>query len=49
MDRPTEPTVYRLSPSSMGLPRADINLDKALALAERLEGEAIAHKLEAHK
>lgn len=49
MDRPTEPTVYRLSPSSMGLPRADINLDKALALAERLEDEAIAHKLEAHK
>jgi hypothetical protein len=33
----------------MGLPRADINLDKALAFAERLEGEELTYKLEARK
>ncbi len=49
VDRPTRPTVYRLLPSSLVLPRADIKLDKALALGERLQDEAIARKLEARK
>jgi hypothetical protein len=33
----------------MGLPCADINLDKALALAERLDDVGLVHKLEARK
>jgi hypothetical protein len=33
----------------MGLPRADINLDEALALAERLDDVGLVHKLEARK
>jgi hypothetical protein len=49
MDRPHEPVVYRVSPASMGAPRPEVNLEKALALAEKLEDEAIALKLEARK
>lgn len=49
MDRPGEPVVYRVSPASMGAPRPGVDLAKALALAERLEDEAIALKLEARK
>ena len=49
MDRPVEPIVYRVSPASMGAPRPGVDLAKALALAERLEDEAIALKLEARK
>ncbi len=49
MDRPQEPVVYRVSPASMGAPRPGVNLEKALALAEKLEDEAIALELEARK
>jgi len=49
MDRPREPVVYRVSPASMGAPRPGVNLEKALALAEKLEDEAIALELEARK
>ena len=49
MDRPREPVVYRVSPASMGAPRREVNLEKALALAEKLEDEAIALELEARK
>ena len=49
MDRPGEPIVYRVSPASMGAPRPGVDLAKALALAERLEDDAIALKLEARK
>jgi len=40
---------YRLQPVSMGGPRQGIELDKALALADDLENEAIAAKLEQRK
>ena len=40
---------YRLSPASMGDVRPGITLDKALGLAEELEDEAIAMKLELRK
>jgi hypothetical protein len=49
MDRPGEPVVYRVSPASMGAPRPGVDLVKALALAEAMEDEAIALKLEARK
>lgn len=49
MDRPREAVVYRVSPASMGAPRPEVNLAKALALVEKLEDEAIALKLEARK
>ena len=49
MDRPREPVVYCVSPASMGAPRPEVNLEKALALAEKLEDEAIVFKLEARK
>jgi hypothetical protein len=49
MDRPSEPVAYRVSPASMGAPRPDINLEKALALAETIDDEAIALKLESRK
>lgn len=37
---------YRIEPVSMGLPRSDIDLDKALQLADALEDDALARKLE---
>ena len=37
---------YRLSPASLGAVLPDINLDKALRLADELEDAAIAVKLE---
>jgi hypothetical protein len=49
MDRPGEPFVYRVSPASMGGPRPGVDLTKALALADRLEDDAVALKLEARK
>ena len=49
MDRPREPVVYRVSPASMGAPRPEVKLEKALALAENLEDQAIALELEARK
>jgi hypothetical protein len=33
----------------MGAPRPEVNLEKALALAEKLEDQAIALELEARK
>ena len=36
----------RIEPVSMGLPRADIDLDKALQLADALEDDTLARKLE---
>lgn len=40
---------YRLSPSSLGAARSNINLEKALSLADELEDAAIAVKLELRK
>ena len=40
---------YKLKPSSMGIPVADYNLDKALALADHLENEEIAEKARRRK
>jgi hypothetical protein len=40
---------YRLSPASLGPVRININLDKALSLADEREDEAIAMKLELRK
>ena len=40
---------YRLTPVSLGGVAAGIDLDKALRLAEVLEDEAIARKLELRK
>ena len=40
---------YRLSPVSLGPVRVNINLDKALSLADEREDEAIAMKLELRK
>ena len=40
---------YRLTPVSLGGVVPGIDLDKALRLAEALEEEAIAHKLEMRK
>lgn len=40
---------YRLSPASLGGVRPDLNLDKALSLADGLEDAAIAMKLELRK
>lgn len=40
---------YRLEPASLGHPVAGNNLDKALALADTLEDQAIAAKLEQRK
>ena len=40
---------YRLAPSSMGGVLPGVNLDKALALADALEDEELARKLERRK
>ena len=49
--RDTPPTTrpYRLKPASLGSLRPGIDLDKALQVADALEDEAIAHKLEMRK
>lgn len=39
------PAPYHLEPVAMGLPSADIDLTKALRLADELEDEALAGKL----
>lgn len=44
-----EPEPYRLKPASLGPPRFGVDLDKALALAEGLEEEAIVSKMEQRK
>jgi plasmid stability protein len=40
---------YRLKPASLGGVMAGVDLDKALALADRLEDAAIARKLDLRK
>jgi hypothetical protein len=40
---------YRLTPASLGGVRPGFNLDKALALADALEDDAVARKLELRK
>lgn len=40
---------YRLEPASLGRPAAGLNLDKALELADNLEDQAIAEKMEQRK
>jgi len=49
MDEPSPQTPYRLSPVSMGGLREGLDLNKALALADSLEDEAIFTKLEMRK
>lgn len=39
------PAAYRLQPRSLGQPRAEVDLVKALALADALEDEALREKL----
>lgn len=43
------PRPYRLEPVSLGSPRAGVDLDRALALADALEDAEIARDLEARK
>ena len=40
---------YRLKPSSLGGVRADLDIDKALALSDALEDQEIARKLRERK
>lgn len=40
---------YKLKSHSLGAARADINLDKALILADRMEDEEILRKLQLNK
>lgn len=47
--RQARPRRYRLEPASLGGVRAGFNLDKALRLADWLEDEEIARKLEVRK
>ncbi len=42
-------TRYRIKPSRMGTPRAGVDLDRALRLADALEDAAIVAELEARK
>ncbi len=48
-EAPAEAAPYRLEPASMGMPAAEVNLDKALQLADSLEDNAIAGKMEQRK
>ena len=45
----SKPRRYRLKPSSLGGVRRGLNLDKALQIADALEDEGIARKLELRK
>ena len=45
IERPA-PVPYRLEPASLGQPRVEIDLTKALALADALEDEALRAKLD---
>jgi hypothetical protein len=44
-----QPKAYRLEPSSMGGVHPGINLDKALSLADDLEDQATARRLQLSK
>lgn len=48
-DAPPKVRRYRLDPSSLGGEMPGIDLDRALRLADALEDETIARKLEARK
>lgn len=43
------PKAFRVEPMSLGQPRSDINLDKALALAGELEDAELARKMQLRK
>ena len=47
--RPPKAKRYRVQPASLGGVRPGINLDKALALADALEDQEIAAKIELRK
>ncbi len=47
--RPKRSSRYRLRPASLGAVQREINLDKALALADVLEDEEVARKLDLRK
>ncbi len=49
LKRNSPPRAYRSTPVAMGVPRRDVDLRKALQLAEQLEDTAIAEKLEQRK
>jgi Arc/MetJ family transcription regulator len=49
MDQPPPPATYRLKAASMGRPRIGIDIDKALVLANQMEDDALASKLEMRK
>jgi hypothetical protein len=49
MDQPPPPATYRLKAASMGRPRVGIDIDKALVLANQMEDDALASKLEMRK
>jgi len=49
LSAPPKARPYRLSPVSLGNVRSGIDLDKALELADTLEEEGIASKLELRK
>lgn len=49
LEEPPEPRRYRLTPRSMGAPAPGVDLSKALQLADALEDEGIAGKLELRK
>jgi len=44
-----KPQSYRLKPASLGMPLTDIDLTKALRLADEIEDNAILAKLEQRK
>jgi hypothetical protein len=48
-EAPPRPQRYRLEPASLGGVRPGVDLDRALRLADALEDEGIARKLELRK
>jgi alpha-D-ribose 1-methylphosphonate 5-triphosphate synthase subunit PhnH len=44
-----KPQSYRLKPASLGIPLSDVDLTKALWLADEIEDNAMRAKLEQHK
>jgi hypothetical protein len=44
-----QPRRYRLKPASLGVPRSEMDLAKALRLADSLEDETLTRKLEQRK
>jgi hypothetical protein len=48
-EAPPSPRAYRLEPSSLGEPRPEYDLTKALGVAEQLEDAEVARKLDLRK